>query len=142
MALINCKDCGQQISDAARFCPHCGAPVVRDVYCPKCGTKVPENVKFCPNCGEVMSQTASSGGPKMKKDKVTAGIFALLLGTLGVQYFYLGKVSAGVLSIVLSLFTCGIWPVLMFIQGILMLTMTDEAFNEKYVDTDRSFPIY
>ena len=51
MALINCKDCGQQISDAARFCPHCGAPVVRDVYCPKCGTKVPENVKFCPNCG-------------------------------------------------------------------------------------------
>lgn len=78
----------------------------------------------------------------MKKDKVTAGIFAILLGALGVQYFYLGKVAAGILTIVLSLFTCGIWQVFMFIQGILMLTMTDEAFNEKYVDTDRSFPIY
>ena len=27
MALIYCKDCGQQISDKATNCPHCGAPI-------------------------------------------------------------------------------------------------------------------
>lgn len=27
MALINCKECGKQISDQASSCPHCGAPV-------------------------------------------------------------------------------------------------------------------
>lgn len=27
MALINCKECGKQISDQAAVCPHCGAPL-------------------------------------------------------------------------------------------------------------------
>ncbi len=27
MALIQCKECGHEISDAATSCPHCGAPV-------------------------------------------------------------------------------------------------------------------
>ncbi|RJX18994.1 MAG: zinc-ribbon domain-containing protein [Desulforudis sp.] len=26
MALINCKECGRQISNKAEVCPHCGAP--------------------------------------------------------------------------------------------------------------------
>ena len=29
MALIECKECGQQISDKAEFCPHCGLPLVK-----------------------------------------------------------------------------------------------------------------
>ena len=141
MALINCKECGQQISDSASVCPHCGAPVIRDVFCPSCGTKVPENVKFCPNCGGQIypvSETAKAG----KKDKLVAGLLAILLGTLGIHYFYLGKTTAGVLTIVISLVSCGIWPVVMLIQGILMLTMSEEDFNSKYVDNDRTFPIF
>ncbi|MBP5518024.1 MAG: zinc ribbon domain-containing protein [Bacteroidales bacterium] len=27
MALINCRECGKQISDQAASCPHCGAPL-------------------------------------------------------------------------------------------------------------------
>ncbi|EIW6571519.1 zinc ribbon domain-containing protein [Escherichia coli] len=27
MALINCRECGNQISDTANSCPHCGAPL-------------------------------------------------------------------------------------------------------------------
>jgi uncharacterized membrane protein YvbJ len=26
MALVNCPECGQQVSDKAAFCPHCGYP--------------------------------------------------------------------------------------------------------------------
>ena len=141
MALINCKECGQQISDSASVCPHCGAPVVRDVFCPSCGTKVPENVKFCPNCGGQIypvSETAKAG----KKDKLVAGLLAIVLGGLGIHYFYLGKTTAGVLTIVISLVSCGIWPVVMLIQGILMLIMSEEDFDSKYVDNDRTFPIF
>ena len=140
MALINCKECGQQISDAAKTCPHCGAPVVKDVYCPKCGTKVPENIKFCPTCGNAITPSASVS--KNGKDKTVAGLLAIFLGGWGIQYFYLGKTTAGILTIVISLCSCYIWWLLMLVQGIMMLTMSDEAFNEKYVDNDKTFPLF
>ncbi len=138
MALINCKECGQQISDSAKVCPHCGAPVVKDVFCPKCGTKVPENVAFCPECGNpIASRTV-----KDRKDKTVAGLLAIFLGGLGIQYFYLGKTTAGIITIVISLCSCYIWSVLMLVQGILMLTMSEDSFREKFVDTDKTFPLF
>ena len=42
MALINCPECDNEISDKAEFCPKCGyklpkqKPVFQGVYCPKC----------------------------------------------------------------------------------------------------------
>lgn len=27
MALINCYECGREISDRATYCPHCGCPI-------------------------------------------------------------------------------------------------------------------
>jgi hypothetical protein len=33
MALKKCKECGQQISDAAKACPQCGAPQKKNVGC-------------------------------------------------------------------------------------------------------------
>lgn len=137
MALITCKECGQPISDSASVCPHCGASVVKDVYCPDCGTRMPENVKFCPKCGRAFP---SSG--RDRKDKLAAGLLAIFLGYLGIHYFYLGKTTGGIITIVLSLCTCGVWSLITLIQGILMLTMTEDAFNEKYVDNDRKFPLF
>ena len=116
MALINCKECGQMVSDAAKVCPHCGAPVIRDVFCPKCGTMVPENVRYCPACGNAISPLSTI----QAKDKTIAGI----------------------LTIVISLFSCYIWSVLMVVQGIMMLTMSEESFREKFVDTDKTFPLF
>jgi len=76
------------------------------------------------------------------KDKTLCGIFAILFGGLGVQYFYLGKISAGFISIVLSLVTCGIWSIVTFVQGIVMLTMTQAQFEQKYVLNKSSFPVF
>lgn len=76
------------------------------------------------------------------KDKTATGILAILLGSLGIQYFYLGKIGAGFLSILLSLATCGVWNIVTLIQGILMLTMTTEEFDRKYVYTQSSFPVF
>lgn len=76
------------------------------------------------------------------KDKTVAGILAILLGGLGAQYFYLGRIGAGLLSILLSFITCGIWQVLMLVQGILMLTMSPQDFDAKYVYSDTTLPLF
>ena len=51
MALIKCSECGKQISDKAKKCPHCGN-VNSAIVCPECGEIINEkNTKICPNCG-------------------------------------------------------------------------------------------
>ena len=37
MALITCKECGNEISSAASACPHCGAPVEKKARCKAAG---------------------------------------------------------------------------------------------------------
>lgn len=76
------------------------------------------------------------------KDKTVAGILALLLGTLGIQYFYIGKIGGGFLTILLSLVTCGFWGILVLVQGILMLTMTQEEFDRKFVYSKSVLPLF
>ena len=49
---------------------------------------------------------------------------------------------AGVLSILFSIVTCGIWQIVTLIQGIMMLCMTNQQFREKYVTNPSSFPIF
>ena len=71
-----------------------------------------------------------------------AGLLAILLGYLGVQYFYCGKVGGGFLTILLSLVTCGMWYVITLIQGIYMLTLSDRDFDNKFVYTTSTFPIF
>ncbi len=76
------------------------------------------------------------------KDKVAAGILAILLGGLGLHYFYIGKVTAGLITLLLSFVSCGIWSMLMLAQGIYMLTLTQEDFDQKYVYTNSTLPLF
>lgn len=76
------------------------------------------------------------------KDKTVAGILAILIGTLGIQYFYCGKVAGGLITILLSVVTCGAWWIVTLIQGIMMLTMTQAQFEQKYVNTPNTFPLF
>lgn len=76
------------------------------------------------------------------KDKIAAGLLALFLGGLGIHYFYCGKSTAGLLTILLSIVTCGIWQFVMFILGIMILVMPQEEFENKYVLTDKNFPLF
>ncbi|MBP3299359.1 MAG: DUF4339 domain-containing protein [Muribaculaceae bacterium] len=88
------------------------------------------------------------------KDHVVAGILALLLGGLGIQYFYMGKPAGGAIclaillvGILTSLLVIGailltIWGILMFVQGIMMLTMSQQQFDQKYVYSQSSMPLF
>ncbi|MBR1883127.1 MAG: NINE protein [Muribaculaceae bacterium] len=128
-------------------CPHCGhsfsvAHQQANVQCPQCGNGFQVNYQQ-PNFA--YNPTTEPGvfdmGPSGKSRGV-AGLLAILIGSLGIHYFYLGKTSAGFLTILLSLVTCGIWPVLMFIQGIIMFTMRQSDFEAKYVYTDKTLPLF
>ncbi len=68
----------------------------------------------------------------MNKDKNTAAILALLIGYFGVHRFYLNQSGLGILYIVLTLVTCGLFAIVPIVDGILFLIMSDEEFQAKY----------
>jgi TM2 domain-containing membrane protein YozV len=64
------------------------------------------------------------------KNRITAAILAFFLGGIGVHRFYLGQSGLGLLCL---LFCWTFIPaVIAFIDFIIFLTMSDEAFNDKY----------
>src|SRR5262249_2590502 len=51
MALIDCTECGKQVSTAAQACPNCGHPVARmRMKCPYCRNELASNIETCPHC--------------------------------------------------------------------------------------------
>lgn len=79
---------------------------------------------------------------EVSSKKTLCGILAIVIGGLGVQYFVLGRVGAGFLTILLTLITCGLWEIVMLIQGIMMLCMSDEDFKRKYIDSTSALPLF
>ncbi len=84
-----------------------------------------------------LASTGTSG-----KSRLVFSLFAIFLGWLGLQYFYVNKTGAGIITILLSLVTCGIWEIITFIQGVLVLVMSQDEFERKYVYTQSNFPLF
>lgn len=64
------------------------------------------------------------------KDKLVAGILAILIGGLGIHHFYLGNTAKGIIYIVLAC-PC-ISPILGLIDGLIYLTKPDDQFQRCY----------
>ena len=69
--------------------------------------------------------------PREENKKVVSGIFAILLGYLGVHKFYLGYTKEGIIQILLTCL-CGVGAIIGLIEGIIYLTKTDEDFYQTY----------
>jgi len=71
-------------------------------------------------------------------NKIAAGIFGILLGSLGIHKFILGYTGAGLILLLVTILTCGLaWPVthlIGLIEGIIYLAKSDEEFVRAYVD--------
>lgn len=103
MAMTTCPNCGEQISDKAKKCVHCGAILVPEEkkYCPDCGAELEEGMDTCPKCGcpieniietEKTPQQVEVTGVKItKKSKkiiviaAIAVIVAAIIVAIGVQ---------------------------------------------------------
>lgn len=95
-------------------------------YCSECGKEISSKAVVCPYCGvQIKPLTYNSG-----KNKYIAAILVFLLGTIGIQWFYLGRTMYGILSILFC--WTGVPAVISFIHFIILLISSEESFNEKY----------
>ena len=118
--------------------------------CSQCGTPVPANATECPYCGEAIVraqpqpqaqqafyqqnvyQAAPNDGINPAwpiKSKIVAGVLAILVGSLGIHKFYLGKTGMGVLYLLFC--WTGIPGLVAFIEGIIYLVSNDHNFQVK-----------
>ena len=91
MALIKCPECGKEISDKAKICPHCGINLNEDpnnnthtnIVCPHCkkifvGFK--NNNPKCPYCGHKIVEQQKNLSKKHK--------FGLIIGSMVIFLFF------------------------------------------------------
>ena len=66
-------------------------------------------------------------------NKIVFGILTILFNQIGVPCFIAGNVKAGILRIVFGFISCGVIAIINgimgIIQGIKILTMSDEAYE-------------
>ena len=79
---------------------------------------------------------APSGGVG-EKNKVLAGVLAILLGELGIHKFYLGYTKEGLILLAVTVLSFGLlsWVtwIIGLVEGIIYLTKTDGEFHQTYV---------
>jgi TM2 domain-containing membrane protein YozV len=98
MALINCSECDRQISDQAAACPNCGAPG-------------PNPVLVTPT-----------------KSRSTTVLLAILLGGIGIHWFYLNRPGLGFLYLI---FCWTFIPALIgLIEAVYFLGMSEREFQD------------
>lgn len=72
--------------------------------------------------------------PSYEPDKkLVAGLLAIFAGGLGIHKFILGLTTEGVITIVVTLITCGLFHFVSLIEGIIYLTKSNEEFYWTYV---------
>lgn len=95
-------------------------------YCTSCGQLILVNAEICPKCGVRQPLIARSGG----KEKLAAALLAILLGGIGIHKFYLGQTGMGIVYLLFC--WTGIPLLIGIVEGIILLSMSDEAFHAKY----------
>ena len=73
MALIKCNECGKEISDTAKACPHCGYEN-NLITCPECKKRIESNMNTCSNCGYEIKKDN-----KQVKNKFNVGVMIWLV---------------------------------------------------------------
>lgn len=110
MAIIQCPECGNSVSDKAAACPKCGASIN-------------------PFSAGLQNKGIIVPPDPFGKSKTTAGLLAIFLGGLGVHRFYLGQTVLGLIF----LLTCWTYipTIIALIDGVMLLTQSDEEFSVK-----------
>ncbi|MBW6454551.1 MAG: NINE protein [Trueperaceae bacterium] len=139
-----CTNCGKEVNPEAVACLHCGLPPrKKNNFCHSCGVPVNDEQIVCVKCGVSLARRGTGAEPlrslyEQPKNRMTAGLLSLLLGGIGAHKFYLGSWGWGLVYLV---FVWTYIPVIVgVVEGIILLSMSDEQFHERYpASTQQAF---
>lgn len=104
-----CKNCGQYLTDDHGACPNCGVYAGNGSrYCENCGAEAAESASFCSNCGADLKKKQPYGEP----------VTGTILSEEAIKNIQPRSI---VVSIILSIVTCGLYGIYWFI------VLTDEV---------------
>ncbi|MDR3234893.1 MAG: protein kinase [Planctomycetaceae bacterium] len=136
-----CTHCGNRLPEQmggrqVYACPQCGfSPRTKRNFCYHCGIATNPEQIMCVQCGSPLAQSplgltmSLNGG----KNKIIAGLLAILLGWLGVHKFYLESWGWGIVYVMFS--WTGIPCIVGIIEGIIYLLTDDYSFDIRYNQT-------
>lgn len=145
MTVGECPNCGGDYGPDEIVCSYCGAPIKREpegytgigqqsYQTSNGGTQVIQNIYLTGgNSTNVPLATLNVGNTnsgEICRSRLVAGILAIVLGWIGVQFFYLNKIGLGIACIIFC--STGIPALIGLIQGICILKMSDADFEKKY----------
>jgi TM2 domain-containing membrane protein YozV len=94
-------------------------------------------VAVCPECEAPLGRLQQRDRAEVSSKKLAAGLCGILIGSLGIHKFILGFTTAGIIMLLVSILTCGIGAMVMWIvgliEGIIYLTKSDEEFYRLYM---------
>ena len=91
---------------------------------------------------EVTKTEVWNDAPKpsnQENKKILAGLMGILFGSFAVHKFVLGYTNTGVIQLVLSIVTCGLFGIVGFIEGIIYLTKSDDEFYQTYQANEKKW---
>jgi TM2 domain-containing membrane protein YozV len=90
-----------------------------------------------PPGGYVAPGYAPQGAAASDKNKMVAGILAILLGAFGIHKFYLGYTKEGIILLAVTIVSFGalafVTSIVGIVEGVMYLTKTDQDFYATYV---------
>lgn len=131
--------------------PSSAAPPPSGKFCQSCGSQLIAHAEICPQCGAEQLHGAAAGGSSAKppeieqaaSTKMAAGICGILLGSLGIHKFVMGRTTEGMIMLLVSVLSCGtaamVMSVIGIVEGIIYLTKTDEEFYQMYVVEEKGW---
>ena len=115
-ATVICPNCGAENEPRSNFCARCGAKIPNGrCHCPDCGRTYADDIAYCTNCGAKTvpgdppqrnqeyygtyeyRENINRRQPTSEKDWLVALLLCIIVGTLGVHRFYVGKIGTGIL---------------------------------------------
>lgn len=134
-----CSQCGAPVEAGMQKCQYCGAAITpaapqqqavvpQQPQQPYAAPQQPPQPYAAPQYAPGTNPAINPAWPI--KNKIVAGILALLLGSIGIHKFYLGKTGQGILMLIFC--WTYIPAIIGFVEGLIILTSNDENFQLKY----------